>query len=77
MDLLRRIWAAWKKIGHVIGDFIGRVVLSLLYFSLVLPFGLGLRLTSDPLRLKPSPRPSYWLERLVKTQTLETARRQF
>jgi hypothetical protein len=77
MDLLRRFWAGWKKVGHIIGDFIGRLVLSLLYFTVVLPFGLGLRISADPLALKKTSKASFWIERTTKDVDLKAARRQF
>ena len=77
MDFLRRFWAGWKKVGHIIGDFIGRLVLSLLYFSAVLPFGIGLGLGGDPLNLRKVNKASYWLDRATKDVDLKAARRQF
>jgi hypothetical protein len=77
MDMLKRFWAGWKKVGHAIGDFIGRLVLSVLYFTVVLPFGLGLRLGGDPLNLKQEKKESYWLDRSTKDVDLKTTLRQF
>jgi len=39
-------------IAEAIGNFMNRLILSLFYFVIVLPFGLGVRLFSDPLRIK-------------------------
>ena len=44
----RRGWTRWIKVATVIGDFQARVVLSLFYFLIVLPFGLAVRLFADP-----------------------------
>jgi hypothetical protein len=74
MDLLRNIWEAWKRFGQVIGDFIGRVVLTVFYFTIFMPFGLGVRLFSDPLAIKAG-HPNGWVERSTKDRTLEDARR--
>jgi len=52
MTILRKIWAGWKRIGGYIGDFIGRLILTLLYFTIVLPFGLAVRLFADPLGIR-------------------------
>jgi len=70
MPVLKKIWEAWKKIGAAIGDFIARVVLSILYFTIVLPFGLITRLGHDPLDLKPEGMVQ-WQERSTKDETLE------
>jgi hypothetical protein len=72
-DTLRKVWAAWKKFGHFIGDIIARVVLTIFYFTVFLPFGIGASLLSDRLDIK-DVEPS-WLERETKDLTLEDARR--
>jgi hypothetical protein len=77
MNVLRAIWAAWKRIGQLIGDFIARVVLSLFYFTLFVPFGLGVWLFGDPLDMKVKVNPSLWLERTTHDHVLGDARRQF
>ena len=74
MATLRKVWQAWKRIGQFIGDQIGRVVLTVFYFTLFMPFGLGVRFFGDPLALHPRAR-SRWLERSTKDLTLEDTRR--
>jgi hypothetical protein len=76
METLRKVWEAWKRAGQIIGDFIGRVVLTVFYFTIFVPFGLGVRLLSDPLRLNQT-LSSYWLSRNTTEPTLDDARRQF
>jgi hypothetical protein len=76
MELLRRIWETWKRVGKMVGDFIGRVVLTIFYFTILVPFGLGVRLLSDPLRMKRASSPQ-WLSREMTGHTLEDARRQY
>lgn len=44
-DLLTTLWRAWKRIGMLIGDVIARIVLTLFYFTIFVPFGLGFRLS--------------------------------
>lgn len=73
MDTLRKIWAAWKRVGQAIGDFIARVVLTFFYFTIFAPFGLGVRLAKDPLQLKR--RGAQWDQREVVADNLEQARR--
>jgi len=74
MNGLRKIWNGWKRVGSLIGDVIGRLVLTLLYFTLVLPFGLIMRLGRDPLALRRSHSPR-WLERQPLPDTLDEAGR--
>lgn len=77
MNFLHRFWHLWKRIGRLIGDFIGRVVLTVFYFTVLVPFGLGVRLFSDSLRLKETGNPSHWLERETRDRALSDAERQF
>lgn len=74
MNRIRRIWQAWKKIAHKIGDFQARVLLTIIYAVLILPFGLAIRFFSDPLRIRH--RPSSWLDHPDKATDLEWAKRQ-
>ena len=57
----KRILEAWTRLARQIGDFQARVVLTILYVFLLLPFGLTTRLIGDPLRVKR--RPVKWLDR--------------
>jgi hypothetical protein len=74
MKFLESIWAGWKKIGSAIGDLLARIVLSILYFTLVLPFGLITRLTRDPLDLDDHS-PVRWHDRSTNDHTIEDGRR--
>jgi hypothetical protein len=76
MEILRRIWHAWKRIGQFIGDAIARVVLTLFYFTLFMPFALGVRLFGDPLAIRQAG-PTKWLERKTLDLTLDDSRRLF
>lgn len=57
------------------GDFIGRLVLTLFYFTIFVPFGLIITLFSDRLEMKKRPLYPFWLERQTKDLTLEEGRR--
>ena len=74
MEALRKFWHAWKRFGQFMGDLIGRLVLTVFYFTLFMPFGLGVRFFGDPLALR-GRGPSNWLERTTKDLTLEDTRR--
>jgi hypothetical protein len=73
MDWLRKFWAGWKRFGELLGDFIGRLFLTLFYFTIFLPFGLGSRLAADFLHIKKN-KPE-WLKREKREISLEDARR--
>jgi len=76
MEVLRKVWQAWKRFGQFIGDLIGRLVLTVFYFTLFMPFALGVRLFKDPLAIRPFHRPK-WLERRTHDLTLMDSRRLF
>ncbi len=74
MRLLIIIWQVWKRIGQFLGDLIGRVGLTLFYFTFFLPFGVGVRLFSDPLGIRPTHKPG-WSERTSYEMKIEEMRR--
>jgi len=77
VQILKAIWEWWKPIGHRIGNFQARVVLTLFYFVGVMPFAIGVLLLSDPLGLKAG-RPVRWIARPADDDdALTLARRQF
>ena len=71
---LKRLWEGWKKIAHIIGNFQARVLLTIFYAVLVLPFGVAARLFSDPLRIKK--RPTEWLDHPNEAIDMQWARKQ-
>jgi len=74
---LRAAWQAWKRVAEKIGHFQARVLWGLLYFVVVAPFAIGMKLLSDPLRIKKKPESGWWVEHPRQTLTLEDAHRQF
>ena len=71
----QRIWSAQKKFGQAIGDIVARVVLTVFYFSIFVPFGVGV--FSDPLQLKPPVAGVSWQPRGDADASLEAGRRQY
>jgi hypothetical protein len=71
---LKKAWGVWTRLAHKIGNFQARVLLTILYAVLVLPFGILTRLFGDPLRIKKPP--SRWLDRPDEATDLQWARRQ-
>jgi hypothetical protein len=72
--MLKRVWQTWKQAAHAVGTFQARVLLTVFYAVLVLPFGIVVRLFSDSLRIKS--RPTQWLDRPDETHDLPWAKRQ-
>lgn len=75
MDLLKKGWKAWRAFGKTIGDLVGRVVMTIFYFTIAAPFGLAVRFLSDPLKLKPEM--PEWEMRESEIPDLEEAKRAF
>lgn len=75
MSFWKRAWEGWKRIATAIGDFQARVVLSLFYFVVVLPFGLSVRLFADPLAIRRR-KQTCWTDFVDRTRTVEEARQQ-
>ncbi len=71
---LKALWKAWTRIAHIIGNFQARVLLTILYVLLVLPFGVIVRLFADPLRIKK--RPEKWLEETPEVFDMQWAQKQ-
>ena len=74
-ELGRIAWNRWKIVGDAFGNFQARLFAVLFYFTIFVPFGLGVRLISDPLKMRKPP--VKWLERTPVASTLDEARRQF
>lgn len=71
---LKRVWAAWSRLMHAIGNVQARVLLTILYAIVVLPFGLAVRFFGDPLRIKKLP--TQWLEHPEENFDMQWAKRQ-
>ena len=71
---IQAAWQAWKRLAHKIGNFQARVLLTIIYATVVLPFGVMVRLFSDFLLIKS--RPTKWIERSPEVYDLDWARKQ-
>ena len=72
--LKAKVSGGWKKFGRAVGNFNARVLLTLLYAVVIMPFGLVVRFFSDSLHTKK--RPEAWFDHPPLPNTLEEARRQ-
>ena len=74
----RHAWETWKRISLVMGAFFGRVWLTVLYFTVVVPFALLLRFISGPfsLRARAGHDLPQWKSTEGKAADLNAARRQ-
>lgn len=76
LTLIPDFWHGWKAFGQFLGDWLARVVLTIFYFTIFIPFGVGVRLLADPLRIKNQQHP-FWRPRQTGDQNLEELLRQF
>ena len=74
--MLKRVWQKWMRIALVIGNFNSRVILTIIYATCILPFGIVVRLFGDPLCIK-SKKTSTWSNIENPTRSLEDGKRQF
>ena len=73
---VRAAWAHWTKIAHAVGVVQTRVLMVIFYVIVVLPIGLIMRLSGDPLHLK-HPAGGNWSPHRHEEPSLDGARRQF
>ena len=78
-DILRPLNRAWTKLGYILGMIVSPLVLGLIFFVVMTPIGLLMRLLrKDTLRLRRDPGAgSYWIVREPPGPPGETMRDQF
>tara|TARA_B100000579_G_scaffold77634_1_gene60201 strand:+ start:472 stop:849 length:378 start_codon:yes stop_codon:yes gene_type:complete len=73
--ILTPINLAWIKLGEILGRFIAPIIMAVIYFLIVTPIGLFMRIIGkDLLNIKFSQNSSYWIKREKK---LGPMKRQF
>jgi hypothetical protein len=75
MNALKQLWKKWQAAGRAVGNMIGRLLMTIFYFTVAFPFAMAVRFMGDPLKLKPEA--PHWEPRQAKQPTLEDARRTF
>jgi hypothetical protein len=77
LDTAGGLWNRWKVFASRMGNYQSRVLMALVYFTIVLPFGLGVALVGDPLGVKRGGTESNWQpKRLPGESSIEEARGQ-
>ena len=65
----------WIKLGEILGKFIAPIVMGFIYFVIITPIGILLRLFGkDLLNIKFNKNKSYWIKR---AKDINTMKRQF
>ena len=76
--LARRFHVAWMKLAGILGYINSRVLLFLLFYLAITPYGLISRLfRRDPLNRRGAAKSSYWIPRKSSKQTREQFERSF
>lgn len=74
---LAPLYKAWMAFGHVLGWINARIILGIVFFAVVMPIGLVMRLFGkDFLGMRPNLTGSYWMQRGHKL-TPQSLRNQF
>jgi len=71
-----RIWTQWRRAAHAIGVVQTRFLMLVIYVLVVVPTGMLLRMSSDPMHLRP-PDKTNCLPASHTERTIDAARRQF
>ena len=62
----------WVKLGEKLGKIVSPFVMGVLYFTIITPIGIFLKITGkDLLSLKFSNKDSYWIKREKNISTME------
>ena len=76
-SFVKIVWKRWQQFGQLIGDLFARIVLTILFFTVLMPFCIGIRLFGDPLKMKSDNQVTCWTECSADTPNLTRSRRQF
>ena len=70
--ILNPLTKLWINFGELIGKFISPIVIGLIYFVILTPIGLLMRIfNKDLLNLKFSKESSYWIKRETKLNSMD------
>jgi hypothetical protein len=74
----RAIHRGWMKLSAALGYVNSRIMLSIVYFAIVTPYGFVLRLAGrDPLNRREPVKPTYWVPRSATRQRKDQFERLF
>jgi hypothetical protein len=72
-ELMQIAWHRFNVISGVVSDTSARVVSTLFYFTVLVPFGIGSVFFSDPMRTKED---AAWLDREPVPTDIDSAKQQ-
>ena len=74
--ILRKAWNRWLKFAEIVGTIQMVIVLSLVYWLILMPMAIPFRLLADPLALRRCQR-IRWVQRRPTGDILEAMKKQF
>jgi hypothetical protein len=77
MSALKALWRIWKATAFRIGLIQSRILLTVLYWVVVAPFALAVRLFSDPLQIRAPDGTTYYRPIGSHARGIDDARRQY
>jgi len=75
--MMKSFWEQWQRVARKIGDFQARLILTLLYFTVIGPFALIVRFGADPLSLKKGTQQGWRVKADVEDSPMKRAMNQF
>ena len=70
--LLSPLTKLWIRLGEIIGKFISPIIIGLIFFLILTPIGLLMKLfKKDLLNLKFSKKDTYWVQRKTKLNSMD------
>lgn len=75
LRILSKAWRRWLKVAEIVGNIQMIILLSLIYWTLLLPLAVPFRLFADPLVLR-DPRRARWITRHQVTDILQSMKKQ-
>ena len=75
-NILKRLWQAWLKFGHWLGNVMSWVWMPLFYFVVLMPFALVIKLFADPLQIRRRQSKSHWNPKRLPCLDMQWARNQ-
>jgi len=73
--VLKLFWRSWMKFANVFGNLQMWIILTLIYWVMILPLAIVFKRLADPLALKHSGQPR-WIRRPPITNILESMKKQ-
>ncbi|MFN8522503.1 MAG: hypothetical protein U0821_05285 [Chloroflexota bacterium] len=70
-------WKRWRELADRVANVQARILLTVFYFSIMVPIGLWQAFVSDRLRIRRAPSQTFWVERKTTDTTLDDVRRQY